>query len=97
MTIEFDPTRRNGRVSENVLTHFSFNPSKFEIGIIIYEKNITEDILAHEALHAQKLVHGHPFFIPGVAFLRNPKLIANLEKVPNFVIPQLLKYLHIEI
>ena len=89
MTIEFDPTWRNGKVSRNVLAQFSVNPSRFRIGIIIYCKNVTEDILAHEALHAQRIVRGHPFFLP-VAFPER-KTIQNLEnEIQHFHIYELL-------
>lgn len=60
--LEFDLERREGTVSENVLAQFSVLPSEFKIGITIYTKNITEEILTHEVLHARRIIQGYPFF-----------------------------------
>lgn len=58
--IEFDPTWRNSTVSKNVKAQFWVLPSEFKIGINIYDKNITEETLIHEALHAKYCVNGYP-------------------------------------
>ena len=34
------------------------------MGIVIYDADITEETLAHEALHALKVLQGYPMFVP---------------------------------
>jgi len=75
--IEYDPTWKDGNVSKNVSAQFQYRPCDFNIGIVIYNVDISEMILAHEILHAKLIVQGHPFFYR-VAFPAN-KIIANLE------------------
>ena len=63
LKLELDPTRKNGRISENVDSQFGFN-NKFEIGIFIYTTELSEDLLAHEVLHAWRMVvKGFPRFV----------------------------------
>lgn len=63
ISIEIDPSRQNNTVSKNVLAQFGGIPSQFEIYITIYVKDqISQDLLAHEILHAYLIVNGFPFF-----------------------------------
>jgi hypothetical protein len=64
IAIDFDPTWQNGNVSRNVSSQFWFTPAKYKMGIVIYDRNISEETLAHEALHALKVLQGYPMFVP---------------------------------
>ncbi|MDA2930753.1 hypothetical protein MYX84_12555 [Acidobacteria bacterium AH-259-O06] len=78
LQLKIDLTRRNGKVSPNVAAQFRFHSSTFEIRILLYEQNLSEEILAHEVLHAWKLVvGGHPRFYRNRFF--ETKTIDNLE------------------
>lgn len=77
LAIEFDPNRKNGTVSENVRAQYLLLPSKLQIGIVFYDKNITEEVLAHEALHVLYICQGHPFFYRNA--FRITKAIENME------------------
>ena len=73
ISIKIDYTYRNGMVSNNLRAQFRYILSEFEIDITIYDKNITEELSAHDALHAEMMVKGCPFF------RSEDETIANLE------------------
>ena len=62
ITIKYDPTRFNGELSENIMASFAVNYKNFETYILIYSPDITEQSLAHEALHAKMMVNSYPNF-----------------------------------
>jgi len=58
--IEYDPTWNNGKVTKNVSAQFVLN----DIGkpsIVYYTKKISEQTIAHEILHAKRIIN--KFFI----------------------------------
>ncbi len=77
LTLEFDPNRKDGTVSDNVRAQYFVLPSKLKIGIVLYDKNVTEEVLAHEALHVLYICQGYPFFYRNV--FRITKTIENIE------------------
>lgn len=77
LKIKTDPTYQNGTVSRNVKAQFVCKPSKFEIYIVIYDEDVTEETLVHEALHAKMMVKGYPFFY--ARYFPEKKTIANLS------------------
>ena len=75
LQLQIDHTRRDGQVSANVDAQFGFNPRTLEIGIWLYGQELSEHLLAHEVLHAWRLVvQGYPKF-----YLKNLKFIGNLD------------------
>lgn len=54
-------TRRRDKAPSNRDAESSFHPKTFEIGIWLYD-NITEELIAHEVLHAWLRVKGYPRF-----------------------------------
>ena len=77
LEIQYDYSRKNGTVSENVSAQYSVLPSEYKHGIVLYTTQITERELAHEGLHSKMVVLGYPFFYR-VKFPVH-KSIANLE------------------
>jgi len=65
LQLKIDPTRRDGTVTPNVDAQFWFNPRTLEIGILLYEPEPSEHLLAHEVLHAWRtVVQGFPRVYP---------------------------------
>lgn len=85
LVIEYDSTRNNGKVSNNVSAQYWLLPSNYKHGINIYTTEIDENDLMHEALHAKLMVIGYPFFYR-VRFPEH-KTIANIEnEIQHYVI-----------
>ena len=83
--LSISPTRRDlshkkGTVSRNVRAQFGVVPSTFGIHITIYDENIDEETLAHEALHAYLMVEGFPFF-----YRRNFPEIKTISSLDNSI------------
>lgn len=62
--IEYDPTWNNNSVSKNVKAQYWILPSEFRFGITIYDQEVTEETLIHEALHSKFIAYGYPFLYP---------------------------------
>jgi hypothetical protein len=77
LTLEFDFSRKNGTISDNVRAQYLLQPSRLKIGIVLYDKDVTEEVLAHEALHVLYICQGYPFFYRNV--FRITKTIENIE------------------
>jgi len=58
LELEFDLSRRCGKVTKNVTAQFSLN--NFVPKIRIFSNDVTELSLAHEVLHAKRVIDGHP-------------------------------------
>ncbi len=95
LEIEYDYTRKNGSVSENVSAQYWVLPSEYRHGISIYTKNVEESVLIHEALHAKLMVLGYPFFYR-VRFPEH-KSIANLEnEIQHFIISKAMSTIGVD-
>ena len=85
-----DLTRRNGRVSPNVEAQFWTHLGNLKIGILAYVNNPSEELIAHEVVHAWRAVKGYPKIWPREGreivagldnFLQHPHINQVLEKI----------------